>query len=305
MEYSKYKQQLIIYIYKLIRYAAAKGFLKWMPDEKYIKIMYKSKFNKELNLSNPESFNEKLQWLKLNYRDSKNINLVDKYEVRKYIESVLGSEYLIPLLGVYDSFDEINFDILPDKFVLKTTHDSGGVIVCRDKSKLDKRKVKKIISKSLRNNYFYWGREWPYKDIKPRIICEEMIETENNSAPIDYKFHCFNGNVDNVMLCVGRETGNTKFYFFNEKWELLRYNKMGKEAAKDFTLDRPDEMNRMFEIARILSKNLPFVRVDLYCENKKIYFGELTFFPESGFDSNLLIETDKLFGEKIDLNILR
>lgn len=291
-------------IYKLIRYLSAKGVLKWMPDKAYIKLMYKSIVNKKLDINNPRTFNEKLQWLKLNDRNPLYISLVDKYEVREYVKNIIGEEYLIPLLGIYNSFDEIKFNNLPNEFALKCTHDSGGVIICYDKSKLNIDTSKNKINKSLKRNYYYWGREWPYKGILPRIICEELIKTQDKKAPIDYKFHCFNGEVDNVMICLGRESGNTKFYFFNKDWKLLRYNVSGVNAPSNFTIPKPKLMDKMFEIAKKLSKGLTFVRVDLYCENDQIYFGELTFFPESGFDANLLESTDKLFGSKINIEKL-
>lgn len=287
--------------YLLISILGSKGYLNWIPDYIYLKLIYKLKMNKSLNLSAPRSFNEKLQWLKINDRKPLYTKLVDKYGVREYIEEKIGEEYLIPLIGVYDKFEDINFDSLPNRFVLKTTHDSGGVVVCKDKDNFDVVKAKEKLNKSLKRNYYNIWREWPYKNVKPKIICEEFLETKNGGLPIDYKFHCFNGVPDNVMLCVGRETGKTKFYFFNKEWKLLKYNITGKEAPKDFTLDKPEMMDKMFEIAKILSRDLTFVRVDLYCENNKIYFGELTFFPETGLDSNLLEETDLALGDMIKI----
>lgn len=291
--------------YKIVSHFGGTKVLNLLPDRLYLKLIYKAEMGKKLNLQKPITFNEKLQWLKINDRNPLYTNLVDKYEVRYYVEQILGKKYIIPLLNLYNSFDEIDFNKLPKQFVLKCTHDSGGVVICRDKNSFNVKMAKEIINRSLKRNYYYWGREWPYKNIKPRIICEEIIKTDNGKAPIDYKFHCFNGEPDNVMLCIGRETNNTKFYFFSEDWKLLRYNKSGINAPNDFTLPKPKMMNEMFDIARKLSSGLPFVRVDLYCENDIIYFGELTFFPESGFDSNLLESTDILFGNKIDINSVK
>ena len=274
----------------------------FVSDIRFIKKVFKSTFGRKIDLENPVTFNEKLQWLKLHDRNPIYTNLVDKYEVRKHIANVLGEEYLIPLIGVWEKFDDIDFSKLPNRFVLKCTHDSGGVVICKDKSKLDLKDTKRKINESLTRNYYYEWREWPYKNIKPRIICEELLETSDGNLPSDYKFHCFSGDVDNVMVCIERSSGNPRFFFFNENWNLLRYNIAGQNASEDFTLPKPKMMKKMFEIAKELSSNFSFVRVDLYCENEKIYFGELTFFPQSGFDSNLLEETDKLFGSKIDLN---
>lgn len=302
MSFRKKVYKLIKNPYILASYLGTKGYLNWLSDDRYLNIMYKSKMNKKLDLDNPVTFNEKLQWLKINDRNAIYTKLVDKYEVRESISSLIGKDYLIPLIDVYDNFDEIDFDDLPNSFVLKCTHDSGGVVICKDKSKFDKEMARRKINNSLKRNYYYTCREWPYKNIKPRIICEQMINSENGKLPVDYKFHCFNGKVDNVMLCVDRDSGNPKFYFFDREWNLLRYNKAGINADKNFTLPKPKMIDEMFNVAEKLAKDLPFVRVDLYCENNKIYFGELTFFPDSGFDSNLLEETDLLFGNKIKLN---
>lgn len=302
MSFRKKIYKVIKNPYILVSSLGIKGYLKWLPDDIYLRLVYKAIMNKKLNLKNPVTFNEKLQWLKINDRKTIYTKLVDKYEVRDYISNIIGEEYLIPLLGVYDNFNEIEFEKLPESFVLKCTHDSGGVVICKDKSKFDKEMARRKINNSLKRNYYYACREWPYKNIKPRIICEQMINSENGKLPVDYKFHCFNGKVDNVMLCVDRDSGNPKFYFFDREWNLLRYNKTGINADENFTLPKPKMIDKMFDIAEELAKDLPFVRVDLYCENNKIYFGELTFFPDSGFDSNLLEETDLLFGNKIKLN---
>ncbi len=166
-----------------------------IPDELYLKIYYWLRINKKLNLDNPKTFNEKLQWLKLYDRNPAYVNLVDKYEVRKYIAEVIGKEYLIPLIGVWDKFEDINFSKLPNQFVLKCTHDSGGIVICTDKSKLEFEVARKKINNSLNRNYFYHAREWPYKDIKPRIICEEYMVNGSGKELKDYKFMCFNGEV--------------------------------------------------------------------------------------------------------------
>lgn len=272
-----------------------------LPDDLYLKIKYRLTMGRKLDLNNPETFNQKLQWLKLYDRKPEYTQMVDKYEVRKYIKEIIGEEYLIPLLGVYDSFEEIDFDNLPDEFVLKPNHTSGNVFICKDKSKIDYKKLKKEVNRWLKREYYWLHREWPYKNVKPRIICEELIKTENGGFPYDYKFHCFNGEPDNVMVCIERESGNPKFYFFDNEWNLLRYNLAGINAPQGFTLPKPKKMDEMFMLAKKLSSGFPFIRVDFFCENEKIYFGELTFFPASGFDVNLLKETDILFGEKLEL----
>ncbi len=274
---------------------------KSIPDEGYLKLKFWIKMGKKLDLKHPQTFNEKIQWLKLYDRKPKYIELVDKYEVRKHIKNMIGEEYLIPLLGAWEDFERIDFAELPNRFVFKCTHDSGGIILCKDKERFNKAKTRKKLEKRLANNYYYSGREWPYKNIKPRIICEEVLGTESDELPSDYKFHCFNGKPRNVMVCTDRGSGNPKYYFFDQEWKLLRCNVGGLKAPEGFSLPKPEKMDEMFEIAATLSKGVPFVRVDLYFENGQIYFGELTFHPQSGFDYNLLPETDDSWGRDLEL----
>ncbi|WP_308604894.1 ATP-grasp fold amidoligase family protein [uncultured Fibrobacter sp.] len=283
----------------------------------YLKILYRLNMKKPLNLKAPRTFNEKLQWLKLYDRKPEYTTLVDKYAVKEYIAQKIGSEYVIPTLGVWDKFEDIDFDKLPDQFVLKCTHDSGGLVICRDKSKLDIEAARQKINKSLKYNYYYRWREWPYKNVPPRIIAEKYMEDDQGASLqgfkekasakgnlTDYKFFCFNGQVDCVMVCLDRSSGNTKFYFFDRDWQLLRYNIRGKNAPENFTIPKPSNMEEMFAMAQKLSEGLPFVRIDLYSVSGKTFFGEMTFFPDSGFDCNLLWETDLHWGEKIDLSII-
>lgn len=283
-------------------YLIFRGDLSKLSDKKYIHLKYKLIMGRNLNLENPTTFNEKLQWLKLYNRNPEYIDLVDKYEVRKHIKNIIGEDYLVPLLGVWDSFDEIDFSKLPNKFVLKTNHDSGGVVVCTDKKNFDYLNARNKLNESLKRNFYNVSREWVYKDISPKIICESLIETEDGRLPSDYKFNCFNGNVENVMLAIGRDSGDPKFYFFDKEWELLKYNYDALVAPNDFTLPEPKKLREMFDIAQKLSQNFPYVRVDLYYEKNQIYFGELTFFPSGGFDPYLLPETDLRFGKMIKLD---
>lgn len=280
---------------------ASRNMLNWMSDKAFIKRKFKLKMGYELDLENPKTFNEKLQWLKLYDHDPLYTKLVDKYEVRKYIAEKIGEEYLIPLVGgPWNSPNEIDFAALPDQFVLKCTHDSGGVIICKDKSKLDIPAAKAKLSKHLKRNYYWTNREWPYKNVPPRIIAEKYMEDETGELR-DFKVFCFNGKPDSVMVCTGRSTGETKFYFFDENWQLKRYNVRGLNASPDFTLPRPEKVDKIFSTAAVLSKDLKFARIDLYSVNDKIYFGEITFFPDSGFDPNLLHGTDEYFGSILSL----
>ena len=282
---------------------ANKGVYDNMQDEALLNRKYEAIFGKRLNLDNPQTFNEKLQWLKLYDRNPEYTIMVDKYKVRDYIKEKIGEEYLIPIIGVWDNPDDIDFDALPDKFVLKCNHNSGlGMCICKDKSKLNIENVKSELKKGLAQDYYLTGREWPYKNVPRKIIAEKyMTDTSDSSDFTDYKFFCFNGYVDCVMVCLERSSGDTKFYFFDRNWNLKRLNTRGKNAPDGFTISKPSQMDKMFEIAAKLSKGLPFVRIDLYQSNDHIYFGEITFFPDSGFDANLLPETDKYFGNLIHL----
>lgn len=277
-----------------------------LSDETYIKFWYFKRFKRFPDLKNPQTFNEKLQWLKLNYRKPLLTTIVDKYEVKKYIADIIGEEYLIRTLGVWDSFDDIDFDSLPDKFVLKCTHDSGGNVICRDKATLDKDKARAKIEKSLNTNYYYFGREWPYKNLKPRIIAEEYIEDFSGSGTLkDYKFFCFNGKAVCIDNCVDRETGDTKHYFFDINWEFKKYNKKCLTIPENLTLPKPENFDKMIELAETLSKGFPFVRVDLYNSEGKIYFGEYTLFPWSGFYTGFTEEFNLTCNDMINIDIVK
>lgn len=269
-------------------------------DKIYLSIVFRFFMGKKLNLQEPETFNEKIQYLKLYDRSELYTKLVDKYEVKDWVEKKIGKEYLIETIGIWNNFDEIDFDKLPSKFVLKCTHDSGTVKIVNDKTKIDMDEFRQFFSEALKNNYYDIAREWAYKNVTPRIIAEELLETEEIDLP-DYKFHCFNGNVDSVMVCTERNTGNPKYYFFDENWNLLKYNKTGIEAKDKVNVKRPKRIEELFQVAAKLSESIPFVRVDLYYVDGKIYFGEMTFYPHSGFDKNLLNQTDLEWGNKIIL----
>lgn len=274
-----------------------------ISDKLYLKYLFKKRMGYNLNLKNPKTFNEKLQWLKLYDRNPEYTKMVDKIQAKEYVASIIGPEHIISTLGIWDDPSKINYDELPEQFVIKCNHNSGtGMYICKDKSKMDINAVNEGLRKGLNENFYKYGREWPYKNITRKIICEEYITDMPNSNNLtDYKFFCFNGKVDCVMLCLERNSGNTKFYFFDKDWSLKRINIRGKNAPKDFTIKKPSCMDEMFEIAAKLSKGLPFVRVDLYQSNDFVFFGELTFFPDCGFDSNLLPETDDYFGSLINI----
>ena len=200
--------------YYIVR-ANDEGLLKWMPDKHCLYLLYWARTGKRLNLKNPQTFNEKMQWLKLNYRKPEFGDMVDKYEAKKFMADRVGEEHIIPTLGVWDRFDDIDFDALPDQFVLKCTHDSGGLVVVRDKSKLDMAEARQKIEQSLKNNWFYHGREWPYKHIKPRIIAENYIEDLETGELRDYKWYCFNGVPKLMAIVCGRSVKAVTADFFD------------------------------------------------------------------------------------------
>ncbi len=286
---------------KIIKNIFDKGYFDWLCDKAYLKLKYKFLMGKRLNLDNPLTLNEKINWLKLYNRNPLYTTLVDKVAVKEYVSKKYGAKYIIPTIGVYDNANEIDIRILPNQFVLKTNHDSGTYLICENKHTFDWQTAKQILNRALKKDFYKVHRAWPYKDVKRKILCEEMLPIVDGNLPIDYKFFCFDGVADCVMLCLGRDTADAKFYFFNKDWELLRYNVAGLQAAHNFTLPKPEKIGKMFELATKLSKGMQFVRIDLYYENNNIYFGEYTFFPDDGFDYNILIKSDYKLGQKIKL----
>ena len=292
-------------LYHLIKYpnrSVAKIFMAfsfYFKDEQYLKILFRLRVGYKLNLTHPETYNEKLQWLKLNYQNKLLTSFVDKYEAKNYVKNLIGDKFIIPTINVWDSFDKINFNDLPNQFVLKTTHDQGGVVICEDKNTFNIAKARKIINKHLKTNHFLLSREWPYKNVKPRIIAEKyMIDEENKELP-DYKFFCFDGIPKALFIATERQTGDVKFDFFDINFNYLDFTQIHKQSNK--TLKKPKNFNQMVELAKILSKGLPHVRIDFYNINGKIYFGEFTFFHHGGLEPFHPSKWDNIFGDWIKL----
>ena len=277
-----------------------KKMLHLVNDETYIKIEYFKILKKRINLKEPKTFNEKLQWLKLNNRKEIYSKMVDKYEAKKYVADIIGEKYIIKTLGVYNNFDEIDFENLPNKFVIKCTHDSGGVFVCRNKDEFDKEYVKKQIEEKMKNNFYYNYREWPYKNIKPRIIIEEFI----GSNLTDYRFYCFNGKVELIYMYIN-ETKDMdkpepiKCNIYDRNWNLQNFHQNSLPTKEKY--ECPEKINEMIEIAEKLSKETKFLRVDMYIKDEKILFGELTFFPGAGFSKFYPESIDEELGKKLIL----
>lgn len=276
-----------------------------LPDKQFLQIQYRRKMGKKLNLKNPIAFTEKLQWLKLYDRNPIYTQLVDKFAVRDYVAKEIGSNYLIPLLGIWNDMSEIDYDLLPDNFVLKCTHDSGGVIVCPDKKTLDIKTVNEKLQKSLLTNYYHAGREWPYKNVPRKIIVEKYMTDESGTELKDYKFFCFNGEPKALFVATDRNKPNeeVKFDFFDLEWNHLPLINGHPNAHRD--IDKPAVFEKMIDIARILSKGIPHVRVDLYDINGNVYFGELTLSHFSGFVPFQPESWDYTFGSWLELPTIK
>ena len=263
--------------------------LSFLPDKIYLQIFYLATIGKLINFKNPKGFNEKLQWLKVNNRKSEYTQLVDKLAVREHIAEVLGEEYLFPLLGAWKNFEDIDFETLPEQFVLKCNHDSGSTKVISSKSNLTKEDfemMKKSFSKRLKHDFFYAGREYPYKGITPYIIAEKLMFDENapESSLVDYKFFCFNGEPELLLIISGRDKKKQGGY--HEDFFDMDFNRVAVTngfTSSNFTPEKPKNFEKMKEFAKLLTKDMQHVRLDFYEINGKIYFGEFTFFSSGGF----------------------
>ena len=289
---------------------------KLLSDKLYLKSMFKCKMGYSLNLKKPRTFNEKLQWLKLHDRKPLYTILVDKYAVKDYVSKCIGSEYIIPTLGIWDRFEDINFDLLPNKFVLKCTHDSGGLIICKDKNTLDKELARKKLNNCLKYNFYYYGREWPYKYVRPRIIAEQFMQnydygnferykgsnfkTQKEPELNDYKFFCFDGNPVFFKVDFDRFTDHHANYY-KTNGELLPFGEQAYPPIPDRELSLPNTLPNMIEIAKKLSQGIPFVRIDLYEVCGKVFFGEMTFYPSSGMGKLSPPEWDLSIGNMLVL----
>lgn len=281
-------------ILKKIKYA-----MRIIPDRAYIQMYYFAHFKKFCNLKNPKTYNEKLNWLKLHDKNPIYTRIVDKFEAKEYVKNIIGDQYIIPTLGVWDNFDDIDFDELPQQFVLKCTHDSEGLVIVKDKDKLDKKMAKNKIESALKQNFFYIGREWPYKNVKPRIIAEKYMEDHIDGELRDYKFFCFDGEPKAMFVASDRASDNVKFDYFDLNFNHLDIKQKYPHAEQP--LRKPVTFEKMIELSKVLSKGFPHVRVDFYEVDGQLYFGELTFYHFSGFMPFEPNKWDKIFGDWIKL----
>lgn len=275
-------------VFFIPKYALTWFKAKIVSDKRYILSQYKSVFGVDLNLKDPKTFTEKIQWLKLNDRNHLYTVCADKFKVRDFVKARIGDEYLIPLLYATNKPESIPFDKLPSEYIIKTNHTSGYNMICKDGMVhffsrtygFDKKNVVKILRKWLRKNVFYQNREWEYKNIPPKVIVEELLHDESNNDMLnDYKIHCFNGKPRFIQTLFDRSEG-IKENWFDTEWspiDLYYYSKERKQISK------PDNLSELLEVAQKLSKEFNYVRVDLYSVNGKVLFGELTFHPYGGF----------------------
>lgn len=292
--------KLIKNLYVVFRLPKLQQRMRLLPDAVYLKLVYRARIGRPLNLNSPKGFNEKLQWLKLYDRNPLYTKLVDKAEVKPWVAERIGWEHVVPTLGVWDSFDDIDFGALPERFVLKCTHDSGGLAICRDLSTFDMAAARRKIERSLANNYFWSGREWPYKDVRPRIIAEEYLDPAGEQVGLtDYKVMCFGGQARCEFTCTGRADGNLHVDFFDTEWNHMPFTRHYPNA--DVPPEAPERLKDMVAMAERLSEGMPFVRVDFYEVAGQYYFGEMTFYPGSGMEEFDPERWDEELGSWIEL----
>lgn len=291
--YKKYGKQIPCYV--LIR----GPWSKFLTDRCYLRLKYKLLIGNDLNIDDPESFNEKMQWLKLNDRKGVYSIMADKFRVKEYVSKLVGKKYIIPLLGVWKKFDDIDFNILPDKFVLKTTHDSGGVVICRNKETFDIDLARKKLNKSLHNNYYWSGREWPYKNIEPQIIAEKYMQNGTDENLVVYKIFNFNGNPEIIQVIQDDKQDSETIDYFDVEWNLLTLQQNFPNSVVH--IEKPQKLKKMLSIAKTLSAGFAFLRTDFFIINNEVFFSEFTFYSDSGFATFVPKEWDEILGEKIVL----
>lgn len=278
-------------------------FLTWLPDKTYLKWMFRLKMGKKLDLLNPKTFSEKLQWLKLYDRKPEYTQLVDKYAVKDYVANILGEEYIIPTLGIWNKPEEIDWDVLPERFVLKTTYGGGssGVVICKDKNTFDRNKAITKLKRSAKQNIYRTLKEWPYKNVPKRIIAEQYIEPSPGANDLpDYKFFCFNGEPKYCQVISGRETGKC-IDFFDHDWNHQPFHEPKHYRFAEIEPTKPKHLEKMWRAAAKLAENKAFSRIDFYEVGDKVYFGEITFFPTSGMGGFSPADFEMIMGDMIVL----
>lgn len=278
----------------------SRGLLPFISDEAYLKAYYQKRTGRTLDFSNLRYFNDKIQWIKLFDRRPEYVSMVDKYCAKEFVSSKIGQEYIIPTLGVWDHFNEIEFNKLPESFVLKCTHDSDSIIIVHDKRNFDRKAAEKKMKKCLKRNYYIPGREWAYKEVKPRIIAEKLLRNDSGEDLKDYKVFNFNGEPMLIQVDFDRFT-NHRRNLYTTNWDYINgYICYPTDPEK--IIKRPEKLDKMLELARTLSKGYPHIRTDFYVANGQLYFGELTLYHGSGTEKIYPEELELKMGEAIDLN---
>lgn len=283
---------------KSLAWFLLRNMARLFPDRTYLKCFYRIHLGRCLDLDHPVTFTEKLQWLKLYYHRPECTVMVDKYASKHWVEQRIGAEYVIPTLGVWNRVEDIDFDALPDRFVLKCTHDSGGLVVCRDKASLDVSAAKEKLSSCLKRDFYARTREWPYRNVPRRIIAEEYMEDGNGELK-DYKFMCFDGVPRVMFVAANRSSRKTFDYYDMDFLPLPIESRFGTKSG--VLMEKPEAFEDMKRVAATLSSGFPHVRVDLYCVNGHVYWGELTFFDSSGLDDMKSLEWDRKLGDWLRL----
>ncbi|MBQ0062668.1 MAG: glycosyl transferase [Prevotella sp.] len=280
-------------IYKIMRRLS-----KWCPCIFYIKATYYLQNGQKLNLKNPQTFNEKLNWMKIHLHDSLFTRLADKYEVKEYIAQKIGSSYVVPTLGIWNNFEEIDFNALPNEFILKATHNSGGIVICHDKKTFDKETSSKILKNALKQNWYYTSCEWVYKGIRPRILADTLLKDKNKTELQDYKFWCFNG--EPKIMYITNKGKNIYENFYDMNFNPININHGFPRMLPEYS--KPNTFEGMRQLATTLSKNIPFVRIDFFDIDGHIYFGEFTFYDWGGMRRFKTKEEELMLGSWIDLS---
>lgn len=266
---------------RMITPLAQKGFFDWMSDEAYLKLRFRCEMGYKLDLENPQTFDEKLQWLKLHDKNPLYPQMVDKYRAKEYVASVIGQQYIVPTLGIYDRYEDINFEELPQQFVLKCTHDSGSIYICRDKSHMDRERAEHILKRGLKRDPVRYAREWPYREVPRRIIAEKYLEEEGHQEVKDYKIFTFSGKAAVIQVHMDRFTNHIS-NIYSPDWELIPAS-FNYPSDLRRVVPRPENLELMIELAETLAQGLPHVRVDFYSVGSRIYFGEMTLYHCGGF----------------------
>lgn len=276
---------------------------KYIPDEKYLNILFRGYIGEKMDWDNPVTFNQKMQWLKMNDRRNIYTVMVDKIRVKEFISKQIGSKYVVQTYGTWDDFDEIDFNSLPNQFVLKTNHGCGGMVICKNKDELNIQEVKKKIQKSYGDNYFWYCREWPYKNVKRKVFAEEYMQNGNQNNLVVYKIFNFSGKPELIQVIQDDKTKYETIDYFDTKWNLLDLRQNYPNSIHH--LAKPETLEEMLELAGRLSQGIPFVRTDFYEVNGKVIFSEFTFFSDAGFAKFYPRKWDDELGALINLSLAK